>query len=642
MDNKNNINVFDYSTKEAREKTVAVLFNEAKNARAKIDSDWAIFENYYNNYHSKMDDFNSAFSSLKEIIEQEDVEENSIFRKRILTDAFTQIESQINPFVPTAFFSGRDSVYDSLKAKQREYIAKCTMYENDFDSKNTENERIMRKFGDSFLKVYLGYSGNIKIDVCPKGSVYPDPSAIRLEDCEYIDYVYTMHSQEVKRLYKKELIKANIEDYELENGSYLDKLDAESENLTHSVVIIEHWYKTMDRNIACSIIICGKEIKHIDNYWKITGDTNKRFPFVHFYRIKKENSFWNTSEIKVIIPILDTIDELMTTGLQNMRLLGNDTVLVEEGTLTNTNNELDMSPGAVNMVKPGKLSGIKRLQGLQNLPSVINDIQYYQSQVQKTLRNYESNNGKETQRVVTASGLAQLRADAQEQTTIKDYDRLHAFKRLYSLIDWTALEFYQDDKLVFLGVPGTYKNKDENLTENLNTEKGNILFHYNSKNMLDKKYSQNADGIISQEFYYPDVDIEISTTSVGNSKSKLYTTQVLESILQMKITQDNYRIVIKLIEELDIRNKDLLIRDILDKYKPLEELEKLNIQMQTLQLKMQLSQIQQTLPVQEQESEQQNGIDMQMALSGLTQAEKRLLNNNPDIMQIAMEQNRQN
>ena len=55
-------------------------------------------------------------------------------------------------------------------------------------------------------------------------------------------------------------------------------------------------------------------------------------------------------------------------------------------------------------------------------------IKEIQQQIERTLRNYDTNQGKEPERTTTVGGLAQFRADAQAQAQIKNYDIRQAYK----------------------------------------------------------------------------------------------------------------------------------------------------------------------------------------------------------------------
>ena len=66
-----------------------------------------------------------------------------------------------------------------------------------------------------------------------------------------------------------------------------------------------------------------------------------------------------------------------------------------------------------------------------------------QNLMEQTTGNFEVNQGKEPTRVTTASGIALMNERAKSRQTLKKAGRTEGFKRLYSLIDYTALEFYE-------------------------------------------------------------------------------------------------------------------------------------------------------------------------------------------------------
>lgn len=563
---------FDYSTREARENTICALFAYAKNSRATIEKRWAVFDSYYNRIREKILSLNEKASKMG----LEDA-------KFHLTDPFIHIESQINTVVPEPRFRGRDGNLDSSKAKQRQYVVKSIIYKNDIDSKNTQNERAMRLYGDSFMKCYYDankeyndeITGDICLDLINVDDLFPDPNANSLDECEYIDYVYYMHKRKAVRVWGDKLKKAGIDLDELGGDSRDSQVVSDgmsSAIMPFDVRITEHWYIDKEGDICCSMMLNDKEFHHIEKYWDKTKVQNKLFPFVQFYRLKSMAGFWNISEIEAIIPLCDIVDRMLNAALDNIDLMSNDVTVVEEDALAE-NCELTNEPGAVIKVKAGRVNAVKRLGGLNALKDMIGNIQYIQGEIQRTLRNYDSNTGKETARVTTASGLAQLRADASQQTGIKDYDRMQAWKRLFKLIDWTALEFYDDDRLIFIGTPNSNEIENSDMSENLDPKQGNIFFRFNSKNVRKAK-NERIEGInkglikVSNDgYYYPSIDCEINASD-GIEKSKSFTIQVLQSLISTQITIDNYKIASKLIEELDIPQKDDIIDMWADIFEP--------------------------------------------------------------------------
>lgn len=562
---------FDYSTKESREACIPVLFELAKSARTDVDILHKTFDNYYDGIHKVMDNIKSELSPE---------EQRKALSENMLTDPFIHIESQIDPRVPEAEFYGRDDKVDYAKAKERQYVVRYIMECNDLESKNTNNERRLRKYGDSFAKAYYCDAmnrgkGDIKIDFINTDDIFPDPSATCIDDCEYIDYTYYLHIQKVKRVFAKEIKAAGLNIDSLPTSVRSDtQTVSDNDNTayrdTYEIQIVEHWYKDNDGDIACSIMIGDKEIKHIAKYWKSTGSQNKNYPFIHFYRIRDERSFWNTSELKAIIPLANTADEILKLALTNMRYMANDVWTkqvrnkTEEGTV-DIDEDITNEPGAVIKYAVGT-ERPQRAGGLNALAQFIPSIQFIQGEIQRTVRNYDSNQGRETDRVTTASGLAQLRADAAQQSNIKDSDRMQAWKRLFILLDWLALEFYDDEKMIFIGVPESGKKQDleEGATANVNPNKGNIFFTFNSEKVREVESQQvvgtredGSDDVVT-EYYYPMVDCDVKASN-GFQKSKAFTLQTLQAIMATPVDQSNYKIATMILKLLDIPQSEEII-----------------------------------------------------------------------------------
>ena len=584
---------FDYSD-ENRENTVNALFAEAKIARGDRETLWQMLDAAYFRFRNRnaIDIHIDAESDTIEQAKQKEVG---------LTDEYIQIESQINPDHPEPMFKGRDNKQDSSKAKQREYIVKYVLYANDIKSKNTSLERSVKKYGDGFYKVYYDanklYADNERGDICIEplnvDDIFPDPTASNLDDCEYIDYVYYIHRQKAKRLWGKLFKKAKIDINELitETPSITQPLVSDSvAAISHEVQIVEHWYKDDEGDIALSMLINGKEFNHISKYWQETGEQNKLYPFIHFFTIKDERNFWNISELEVILPLCDIQNRMLNAGLKNMEMMSNDVWLRQyRDDAEIETNEITAEEGSV-INYPVGVEAPRRAGGLNSMDKFLESIERIEYKIQRTTRNYDSNLGAETKRVTTASGVAQLRADAAEQSNKKDFDKLQAWKRLFILIDWTALEFYKEERLIYIGVPKRVGKKidvsgrQEPMLENLDTAKGDIFFTFKSSDIrqtLNPRQVTNEQGELVDEndgYYYPTIDCEVSPTNSAQTNAIIDTLMQLASI---KLTVDNYKFVIKAVSLLDIPDKDEIIDEIEGIFEP-EAIPELSDEMNTL------------------------------------------------------------
>lgn len=559
------LNDINYATKEDRERTVPMLFNEAMKARTFQETEWRRYNDYYNFLHD-------ISGEIGEFLLDTDVP----WAPAVVPDPWIVVESQIDPNVPEPEFHGRDTDKDSAKAKKREYAVKYIMENNRVKDMNTANERRLLKYGDAFWKAYWDSDmrcgvneGDIRIIDVPVEAIYPDPavSSGEIQDGEYLDYVYRMPVTRFWRTFRRELKKLGLSPEEVTNGDYTRREDLfamATPDMTardRTVQIVEHWFRQPDDtedpdtgekvpagSVGCSIQVADREIKYIANYWRNTGRQCQLFPFVQYWRIQDENSLWNKSELFSILSLVDAADRKLSMVLLNELFMANDIMLVEEGAIAD-GNELTNEPGAVIKMKPGHLNGITRLGGLQSLASGLTDMNWFKGEIERANRNYDSNMGKETAKVTTATGLAMLRSDAKGQSDIKGSDRNAGFERLFELLDWLALEFFDDDRLIYLGA-------DED-----NGREEAVEVNFNARNLADTMPElRDLDGNVVRESweYYPKVDV---TITAGDSvvKGKQETLNALATLTQSQVTPDNWQLFAAQLQILDIPNKQDII-----------------------------------------------------------------------------------
>jgi hypothetical protein len=215
-------------------------------------------------------------------------------------------------------------------------------------------------------------------------------------------------------------------------------------------------------------------------------------------------------------------------------MMGNDVVLQESDALEE-GEELDMSPGAVNIVKPNKADKVRRLGNLVNNANAINTIDFIHAKIEETTGNSVSANGVEPTKVTTATGIAQLNERADARKGLKKYDRLKGFEELYKLIDLTALEFYDDNRTII--IRGKTKTEQDRAIQ------------FDSANHLILGGENGG--------YFPTVDVEISAGD-GLSKSKAFTVQVISDLIKTPITPQNVGIIEIFIDLLELPNGDEL------------------------------------------------------------------------------------
>lgn len=535
--------VYDYSSAAAREDTVAFLLDYSARAKENTLAYWRKMKRYYDGSHNAEAD-SLAFSA-----------ENALpFEAALSTDGYIQVESQIESALPDFEFSPRGDE-DAGKAKQRESIVRYICDTADLEMKNAVNERRLGIKGSAVWKVCWnadaeapgGKSGEVEIQNPKPEEIFPDPTATSVDECEYIGYVYRMHKMKARRLFEADAARMGADIDELISRADGDGIrfgfDAEADadssvydTASDTVRITEWWYrqpcggeetiKVTDKDgkqstvayrwepgdIALSVFIGEKEVRRIPKYWNTTAC--KMFPFVVYSRLPKDGSLWGKSELEAIIPIIEAADRELAFAQLNAAFSSNDIILAEENALAD-GCTLDNSPGAVWTLRPGMMGKVQRLGNFGGSESaLIANASAWREMIQNTTGNYDSYQGSEPTRVTTATGIALLNERAKSRTTLKKVGKKEGFKRLYSLIDRTALEYYDDGRTIAI-----------------NGE--SVVYRFGD--------------YVSDSTYIPTLDIRIHVGD-GLENSKAFTVSAITDLIKTPITQDNYETVMAFIE----------------------------------------------------------------------------------------------
>lgn len=552
------LRTYDYSTPEARVATAEWLFTDAKTQRAVVEQEWELYNDYYNFIRNVTDE-------VRDFAREKGIQWDAA----VIPDPWIMVESQIDPKVPEPEFRGRDDDMDSQKAKEREFAVKYILDANRMEDKNTSNERRLKKLGDAFWKAYWDpemmcgiREGNIKVIDVPPEDLFIDPSVKNdgIQSAQFIDYVYRVHKVEFWRRYHRDLEKLGLDldqiaagDYQSQ-GSIFDLQTQASEDDT--IQVLEHWFKHPADSkeapagaVGCSIQAGGREIRYIPMYWTKTGQQgqNNLFPFVHYWCVRDENRFYNKSELYPILGLVDAADRAMATAQFNDAMMGNDIILQEEDALVE-GETLTNEPGAVVTLRKNAMGKVQRLGGLHTAGQSLNLMNAYMEQIQRANRNYDQNLGKETTRVTTASGLLQIRSDADSQNELKKADRNRGFERLFELLDWLALEFFDDDRTLFLG------GKKEDGVEK--TEPQTLTYNSNRFGIAVPPVQDAITREVVREAYtyFPRVDVTV-TAGDGVARSKAATLEVLDKLAAIQPNQQNYKILSAMLDILDIPQK---------------------------------------------------------------------------------------
>ena len=123
----------------------------------------------------------------------------------------------------------------------------------------------------------------------------------------------------------------------------------------------------------------------------------------------------------------------------------------------------------------------------------------------------------------TASGIALLNERAKNRQMMKKVIKSEGFRRLYELCDRTALEYYDDDRIISIGAVNV----------------GQVIYRF-------ADYATYPDGK-DEGAYIPIVDVKIHVGD-GIANSKAFTVQALSELIKVPVNADNFRLVQSYVE----------------------------------------------------------------------------------------------
>lgn len=503
--------IYDYKSPEARVRTAQFLFDYAKSYRAEADERWQLCYAYYAGRHR----------TQLEIAES--CRDAGIpWIAAMSPDPYLQVESQITSELPDFTFRGRDDDLDSVRARQREDVVRYILARNRVADEMASNDRRCLITGSSAWKVYWD-EDDVRVAPVDPRFLYPDPSAKRLDECEYLQFVYPVHRRAFARMYGRELKRLDVDLDQLARA-FDPYRTPEPETYTAQddvIAVTEHWYRDEEGDICCSIQAGGYELRHIEKYWQRTAPYNTSYPFVIQYRVSNPDAFWGYGDIEPILTLVDAVDRELSIAQLSSAFLGSDIILAEHDAFS---EEPENRPGALWRLKPGAMGKVARLGGFSGNAAHLETAARLREMISETLGTLDIDKGIVQTSLTSAAALSQLIERSDARSVPKKSERINAFARLYTLIDWTALEFYDEDRIIFLGAQNGGEPK---------------VFTFNANNFMDERG------------YFPIVDAYVSAGD-GMRQSNTFTLSAINALLGHQVTRENYPLVMDVLRLLGL------------------------------------------------------------------------------------------
>lgn len=507
MNDLNQMKGFEPADSLMREERAASAVKEARFAKSGVEAYWQRMRAYYDGTHDTARQTGGYLC-----------ETDLPWQPACVPDGYLHVESAIDAKLPAFTFSARGKE-DGEKAALREKIVRYVLQNGDVYEKNAANERRLHLYGSAVWK--LGITKNerggaeITVESPDLGTVYPDPFATTVSECEYVAFVYHMSRTRAERLFCEDLLRRDLSMQML----FPDNMKGRNAGgLGDTVEITEFWFRQPTDgeaicdfsgekisyaagDIALSLLIEGREVRYLPKFWKKTSFGE--YPFVIYEKIPEEGRIWGKSELEPIIPLIDAADRQLLFAQLNTAFFAGDILVYEENAFA-SDSFPENRPGAIWKLRPGMMDKVRRLGGLAGDSISHYEIaEKYRAMMKEATGNYDFMQGDSSTRVNTATGLALLGDYATKRQEAKNMGKKAGFEALYRLIDRMALEVFSAEKL------------QEITDEDISAE------------MLS---------------YMPAPDVSV-TVCEGVEGTRSYVLSALEMLFKTEITKENYPIV---------------------------------------------------------------------------------------------------
>lgn len=470
--------------------------------------------------------------------------------RQVINIVHQLVESQIQVDIPKPSVEIVEGQEDLERKQMIEGMLTYMSEGTELERMTADNERITKKNGLSVFKVmynpdYAAHSfrGRIETTNPHSTNVIPQQNVRRVEDMDYIFHIETRTVDHVCRRYGEEF-REELQDDNAEYG-YLENFTDTSDNYdsTHNskVSVVECWYKDKEGDIClitwANDTILRDEPKFFyrrDEQGKIietetiqmtTTDPEtqqpttqeiqvkchvpKRFPFVIWYNIPREKSYYGKSDVDIVSDQQEAIKKVMSSQEEKL-IKGTTKVFVRKGSglenkITNATLQVIACDDPVNDVVTKDLKTYDQ-----------DYINYYNVMLQAakdTLGVTQAYQGQLESSTLSGKAIQQLSQNSEGRLSVKQFEKQLAFRELYRLYYDFLIAFY-DDK-----VP--YRIADTSATPN------DYKYGYFDKSKLVK---QDAAG----EYYFPEFDVYVNTDE-GLPKDKNFIIQSMQTALSSQL-----------------------------------------------------------------------------------------------------------
>ncbi|MGZ0043404.1 portal protein [Paenibacillus ottowii] len=259
-----------------------------------------------------------------------------------------------------------------------------------------------------------------------------------------------------------------------------------------------------------------------------------QYPFVARTLYPEEGSAWGKGFMRDMIKPQIMKNKYAEIAVETSAKQGGSAIMYEEGVITKprTWQEQRGLPGAMLPVAPGRLNGVKELQGVNAPATVFNALNYYDEMLQKIPGQFDSSNGQASSKVTSGEQAKALMAAAGTRLNTASDMIQEALEEVFAQYVELIVQFYTTERIA--RVTGRKVSiSREALVSRVPSEfqTGNVI--------TDPETGEESPEMLSvEEEFTPEFDILVNI-SVDKPQDREYWLQLVFNLMNMRdpITQ---------------------------------------------------------------------------------------------------------
>jgi hypothetical protein len=299
----------------------------------------------------------------------------------------------------------------------------------------------------TFDPTLLNGAGEVCTHVVDPFDIFPDPNATRPDELEWVIHRSRKSLRKIKMEYGKDVqsdSQYNASD-DIRNSIIKDN------NRSDGVAtVLEYWFYDDNGKVNIWTVANGVFLEA-----KVSPYEHNRLPFLWFYNVKLNGSFWGISDVETIADLQLEANKLRSITMDNL-LATQNTVWLVDKTAGIKKNQITNEPGAIIEKNPG--GNVERMPPAPFPQIVPQQLEQTRKDMEYVVGVFDVTKGQINSSVTAASAIQALTENSQTRIRAKLRNSEFAVKHLAEL--WISMisQFWTEPRIVRLtGKDHAYK-----------------------------------------------------------------------------------------------------------------------------------------------------------------------------------------